>query len=509
MATTPVALIRRASGHNGNLWRDVPLLALGVVTALGAAGIGGGSVRLVFAATALIVGIVYYRSSPQRYVFFALSTWFFCPMLRRLVDMHLGYDPHSVMSLTPLSVSGIAAAGVLRRLPTLLRRSRAPFLLIGAALLYGLFMGLVRNGPEAALYTLGAWLVPVLFGLDIALRSRQYREIRKAFVRFGPLAVLVTGVYGVIQWVHPWAWDRLWMIDAPSGVAFGAPEQYAIRVFSTLNGPAPFGLAMGAALLLLLVRPRPTHAVAGVAGGLAFLLSLCRTAWIAWVVALIAFALSLRGRARLRILVAGVGLTLAVIGVVVIAPLAPAGRFTDLIAQRAASIGDPMGDVSLTARESSVAGYVDAILDRPEGYGLGSTGLGTGLAGADQGSAVRDFDNGLLEAFYSLGLIGGLCWILGLAWLVLLHAWRRFPSDDRFANVARAIVWFCLAAYGSTNSAAGVGGIFLWSGIGLCAAARDWMARATSRPPSFHATGPAQRPALATRSATELRADPP
>lgn len=192
------------------------MFALAAVTALGAAGVGGGIVRLVFAATAVVTGVVYYRSSPQRYIGFTLWMWFLCPMLRRVVDMRLGYDPLSAMSVTPLAVSAIAAIGVLRRLPTLLRRSRAPFLLIGAALLYGLCVGLARNGVQAALYTLGLWVVPVLFGLDIALQWRRYGAIREAFVRFAPWGVLVAGVYGVIQWVHPWAWDVQWMVDAPA-----------------------------------------------------------------------------------------------------------------------------------------------------------------------------------------------------------------------------------------------------------------------------------------------------
>jgi O-antigen ligase len=256
--------------------------------------------------------------------------------------------------------------------------------------------------------------------------------------------------------------------------SFGSPEPYAIRVFSTLNGPAAFGVVIGAALLLLVVRFRPAYLVAATAGGLAFLLSLCRTAWIAWIIALIVYAVSLGGRARLRILVIGVGLVLVVVGVIVAAPLAPTGRFTDIVTQRMETLANPTGDVSLDVRENSLKSYVDAILDHPEGYGLGSTGVGTGLSSGDQGGGVRDFDNGALEALYSFGIFGGICWLLGLGTLVLRYAVRPFPPDDRFANAARAVVLFCVVAYGATNTAAGVGGIFLWSGLGLCAAARDW-----------------------------------
>lgn len=471
------------------LLRDAPLFALAGVTALGAAGIGGGLARIAFATTAVVTGVIYYRSSPERYVLFTLWMWILCPMVRRMVDMRAGYDPQNAISITPLAVSAIAAAGVFQRLPRLLRRSYAPFLLIGAALLYGAIAGILRNGVAGTLYTLGLWLVPVVFGLYIALEWHRYDAVRRAFVRFAPVAVLVMGVYGVIQWVRPWAWDVQWLIDTRTTTSsFGSPEPYGVRVFSTLNGPAAFGIVIGAALLLLFARPRPAHAVAGAAGGAAFLLSLCRTAWVAWVIAAIAYAATLGGRTRLRILVVGVGLTLAIGGVIIAVPLVPANRFTDIITRRVQTITNPTEDASLTARQSSLGDYVSAILDRPQGYGLGSTGLGTGLAGTSEGGAVRDFDNGVLEAFYSLGLVGGLCWMLGLGLLVFRHVARRFPPSDRFANVARAMVLFCLVAYGSTNSAAGVGGIFFWSGIGLCMAAREWAAHRNAGPANAHAT---------------------
>src|SRR5579871_3263655 len=234
----------RVSGARGDargFLRHGPMLVLLAVTAAGAVGIGGGAVRVAFAAVAVVTGIVYYLTSPTLYFSFALSLWFLAPMVRRVIDLHVGYDGQSPISVVPLAVSAITAVGVVQRLPGLLRQSRAPFLLIGMALCYGFVLGMLHNGVQAAVYTLGTWLIPVLFGLDIALHWRRYEELRDLVLGCVPWAVLVTGVYGVFQWVHPPSWDKQWMVDAlPGSSSFGLPEPYQVRVFSTLNGPAAF-----------------------------------------------------------------------------------------------------------------------------------------------------------------------------------------------------------------------------------------------------------------------------
>lgn len=468
------------------------LLLFLAVTAAAISGAGGGAIRIVFTATAFAVAVVYYVSSTEWYYGFTLWMWFLVPMLRRMVDWRHGYDPHSPMTLVPVLVSIISVAGVLFRLPGLLRRSLAPFLLIFAALIYGLLMGMLRNGVQATLYTFATWVTPVLFGLNIALRWREYPAIRSAILAFIPWAVLVTGVYGMVQWVHPLSWDVKWQLDAmTASSSFGSPVPYQIRVFSTLNGPAPFGLAIGAALLLLFVRPGKVHLFAGAAGVVAFLLSLCRTAWLAWIVALAIYATSLSGRLRLRILLVGSALVLVVGGVVLAAPLDSNGRVAQLISRRVNTLFNLSDDISMNARSTSVSQYVDAILDHPAGYGLGSTGTGTALSGATRGEGIRDFDNGVLETFYSLGLLGGICWMLGLLLLVARHVARRFPSDFPFANANRSVVFFGLIAFGSLNSAIGPGGLMFWMALGLCAAAGNWTAIATTERLAVQMVAPA------------------
>jgi len=454
--------------------RSAPLALLAAIVAAGFAGVGGNAVRYAFTAAAFLAGLVYYFAAPRAYLGYSLGMWFFNPMLRRMVDMHLGYTDVNVMSLAPLLVSGIAIVAVLRYLPALIRRSRAPFFLMGAALLYGLGLGLFTIGVQAAMYTFATWVIPLLFGMSIVLRWREYPELRDDVLLVMPWMVLATGLYGVFQWIHPFSWDVAWMLASRMS-SIGLPLPYQVRVFSTLNAPGPFGACIGAGLLALLARRSRLALLAGPVGAVAFLLSLNRTAWIACVLAAIAYACSLRGRARVRLAIAGGTLVLAVAGLLIIVPLAPEGKATDTITMRFNTLTDLSNDRSLNAREANFPFFVDAIIRKPLGHGLGSTGTGTALGSQAREEGVHDFDNGILETFYSLGWFAGTCWWLGVLLLFARNILPASPPGDQFASAARAVALFCIAAAPSTNPFVTVSGTLLWLFLGLSSASRDYV----------------------------------
>jgi hypothetical protein len=126
------------------------------------------------------------------------------------------------------------------------------------------------------------------------------------------------GIYGVIQYLYAPVWDRFWMDNVSERIAsFGTPEPMGIRVFSTMNGPQPFALVMVAGLLITFYgRSSLLQKSAWIAGYAGLLLSMARSAWLEWAIALLALAVLGRSQKILSALL-GTTLLLVVVGTVI------------------------------------------------------------------------------------------------------------------------------------------------------------------------------------------------
>lgn len=446
-------------------------LALSVLVLPGAAG----AVKVLYPVVALLSGsILYLFGSGAPYLGYLWWAWLLTPGMRRLVDYEAGWDPQNPMMLAPFLVTAVAASTLLRHLPKLALPRYLPFALVFAGLLYGYAVGVAKAGAASATFALLEWSVPAAFALYLAVAWRRYGEYREAVRWVFARGVLVLGAYGVVQYLSPLPWDRYWMESAPIA-SIGLPEPFEVRVFSTLNSPGPFAIFVMAALLLLLGGHGPSRWPASVAGFVALLLSLVRSAWGGWLVGL-AYVAWRTARLRLRLL-------LALAGTVAIAmPLLLFGPVAETVGERFSTLSDPSDDTSFEARAEFYAEFAPRAFLAPVGAGMGGTGLATKLGGGANGGELGElgnFDSGVMNVPYTLGWPGTALYAGGLA-LLLGRAFsgRGGPAGggrnpDLFETASRGVVLAVLAQLVFDDFLVGFPGMVFWSFLGLALAAHS------------------------------------
>ena len=427
-------------------------LALLVVGALWFSG-QGSLLRVALPATAMLVGVVLYASRPILYVQYALWVWFLTPLARRIVDWRFGYTDPNVVLLAPFLVAGIAGLTLLR--PGQRTNARIPggFVLCGAAIVYGFIVGLVIHPSAETVFGLVNWLCPLLFGLHLYLNWHRYEEHRAAIGRGFLWGVLILGVYGIYQFFLPPEWDRYWLENASLtslNPSFGHPESLLIRVWSCMNAPGPFANTMMVGLLLLLVVRSPLKLPAAAVGYVTFLLSIVRTAWLSWIIAL---ALILRS-ARPRV-VARVFLSIILL-LVCLLPFVNDPRLASVIGDRVKTFADLGHDESFGARMEMYRVLVNDALENPFGHGLKNLEISHGIT----------VDSGILVVVFSLGWVGSTFFAAGTLSLFLQKKHPREASDE-FGRVGKAVMIAILAQLLSGNIFVNVTGAMFWIFAGM------------------------------------------
>ena len=380
----------------------------------------GDFLRYAFPAAATAAGVFLFRRHAAAYIEFTWWMWFLTPLIARLVDYQSGWDPSRLMIVAPFLVTCVSGATLWRRFGLLRRTEYLPFVLVPAALLYGLGIGLIQNAPVAVAGSLLEWATPVIFGFHLAANPKQYAEFRRATGRAFSWGVPVMGAYGVMQYLIAPAWDRFWLIQTEV-TSFGSPQPLGIRVWSTMNSPGTFGMYMAAGLILLFGAKGAWRFAAMTFGYLSLLVSLVRTAWGAWLVSLLLLVAPLQTRNKLRI---AIGVVLLLL---VVYPLATSDPFAELLATRFATFNSIQDDGSLNERLAS--------------YERGIAAVGGNVVGEGLGRTVSEdiIDSAFLDMFLTLGWAGAL---LYLAALLAFH-FRMFAiagiKTDSFLSAARAI----------------------------------------------------------------------
>jgi hypothetical protein len=419
----------------------------------------------------LAVGLAYllYRRFPVTYVSFVWWLFFLVCFARRVIDYRSGYSDQNVILATPLLAAMVCVPTLIERrfiwkLPIAL-----PFVLGFASALYGLGVGFLCIPPKTLLISTLGWFAPLIFGffmlaefLDGERREAHIHSLLRTFC----WGTLVMGAYGIYQYVTAPGWDALWMNDSGMG-SIGSPEPFAIRVFSTMNGPGAFAYALMAGLLLVVCRRGTLSAIAGALGVGALLLSSVRAAWAALAVGLVLFLIREK-KYRAHVLLA-ISLTGACVA---IAFAFPPARQT--IQDRFQTFTDLHDDTSYQER---TAGYSE-MLPYAEDSPLGS-GLGTMDAKFQNDTSLGTRDSGIWEILLSLGWIGGTVYFLALG-LLVFRAWP-WGEDCTPAETAAACISIGLLsqlALGSVNM--GVTGLTIWS-FGAMAMARFGAVESRSR----------------------------
>lgn len=362
----------------------------------------GGPARALFVLACAAAGWHAWRAGPAAHVQAMLLLFVFTPFVRRLVDLRLGYDTSSLMLLGPLA----ALVAPLYRLFGVMvspgrMRGMGPLLMVGGCIAYAMILTLFNGEWMSAARDTLKWSAPLLYAMALA-DAGDGDEIIAAITNAFAIALPLAGVYGIIQYVDPPAWDRLWMQYAPI-TSIGQPAPYSLRTFSTMNAPAGFATFTAAGLLLVWFRRSDwLSQIATAPAALALFLSAYRTAWMSLLAAMLFCALFRSMRKRSLTMIFGV-----CAATIIVLTLTP---FGESIGARLASFSEGSKDGSARERIEEYA----ALWNRPDSslFGSGFTTVDVGVAGA------QPVDGMIIACWQSMGIVFGLICLFGLVWAV-------------------------------------------------------------------------------------------
>ncbi|MBA3921665.1 MAG: O-antigen ligase domain-containing protein [Nostocaceae cyanobacterium] len=424
----------------------------------------GALLRLVFPPLSLAVGIFLYVRYPVLYVGYSWWLWFLIALFRRMIDYRSGWDKQGVILIAPYLVSLITLATLFRYLPKSFRMGGLPFIISFAGVFYGFLIGLVSYSPILVFRNMLDWITPVLFGFHLFVNWRHYPQYRQNAQTVFLWGVLLTGTYGLVQFLIAPEWDRFWLLKSEL-TSMGHPEPFGIRVWSTMHSPAPFTTVMMAGLILLFSSNHPLRLPASVAGYLAFLLSLVRAAWGGWVIAVLSLLSTLKPKLQMRLMLTILVLVLCVVPLTTIEP------FSKIISERFQSFSNLKQDQSYNDREANYDRKLSLALSNGLGNGIGGTWVLNEKNGKLEPIVI---DSGILDTFFALGWFGTIPYFGGMM-MILYKLYQGSESrNDSFANAARSIGLSVFLQLIFSSLMLGLSGIVLWGFMGIGMAANKY-----------------------------------
>lgn len=465
-----------------SVWRQlargrmpVPLfcvLALTAVTLLPPMAGAARLVPLLFPTVAVATACVLYARHPAHYVGFTWWIWFLAPAVRRIADYHTGWTPVSPIMVAPYLVTAVAALTLVRRGSVVATSHLVIFALPVTGILYAYVIGAGTVGAAPATFGLLTWIVPIIFGLHLAITWKSYplwREVTESTFIFG---AALLGIYGIIQYVVVPPWDAFWMQNADMS-SIGWPLPYQVRVFGTLNAPGVYAMVLMAGLLLVLSRSRLSLHLATLPGWLGLLLSQVRSAWLGYALGLVLILCRLRLAQTLRLL----GVAALVVGLLV--PFVRVDAIAQTALPRLMSLTDVGSDHSFRVRLQLYRDFFHSTAgDNIAGSGIGSTNLATKLSNNGKLGDTGVIDSGIIEVLYVFGWVGSLLYLGGVALALLAVRSAAATRADPFVAAAAAIAVGCFVQIVFFNPFGGTVGMLFWSFVGLALAGQRYRAKA-------------------------------
>ncbi len=437
---------------------------LGLVVLAALAMVGAGSIlRPLIVLDSFAVGVFLYRRYPILYMGFAWWLWFLSPFVARVIDYRSSsFDPLRMVLLSQFLVTLVTLHTLLKRLPKVSAQDGLPFVLAFVGVVYGLLVGLINTSPITAFRALLDWLTPIPFGFYLFINWPDYPEYRQNIQRVFLWGVLVTGAYGVVQYLLAPEWDRFWLISTKIS-SFGDPEPFKIRVWSTMASPGPFAVMMMAGLLLLFTSKEALRLPAAGAGYLAFLLTMVRTLWGAWFLGILIFMGSLKAHLQMRLIV-----TILIMAVCVV-PLITIEPFATTITPRLQTLSNLDKDNSANVRKGIYERGLNSALTNALGNGIGNT-----YVAKDGKLEPVIIDSGILDLLFTLGWFGAVFYLGGV--LLLLYNLFQYSEYrfDPFMAAARAISISCFMMLPGGNAMVSFTGIVLWGFLGIAIAGHKY-----------------------------------
>jgi hypothetical protein len=277
------------------------------------------------------------------------------------------------------------------------------------------------------------------------------------------------GGYGLVQFFLMPQWDAMWMIGSQMN-SQGDPVPYGVRVFSTMNSSGPFAFAMMGAMVYVMAANHRVRWIAGALGFLSFALSLVRSTWGGWVIALVIQILKSSNRVRIRIIASAVLLA----GLCV--PLLAVGPVADRMQARLQTLVNLNDDASYAARNEFYASFAKTAFTDVSGEGLGATGTSTKLSndGGELGK-YGNFDSGVMNIPFVLGWPGTLLYLSGILWVLARAIRASFRlRDDKFVSACISLSIAIVGMLVFTNSLVGTGGLLLFMSMFSILSAAHW-----------------------------------
>ena len=432
------------------------LIALMVLTAiLGQVAVS--AARLVFVLGCFGVAALAYRTGGlPLHLEITIQLYVFAPLLRRLVDVNVGYDAIGTMLVGPV-LALMAAFPELRRLLSDRRRDTivfVPYLMITACVTYGWIISAFQNNLLSSTISAAKYMVPMLYCVCLLLRpdesARILRSAVRAFVIVGP----IIGFYGIAQELSPQAWDRYWIV-ASNFQAAGQPESMQVRVFSTMNSPASFAAYAVCGLLLFsftrsFIPGLLVPFIALLPLSISLLLSGMRTTWISAAVSLLFCLLFRATRQRASLLI--IFLTVGVI-------------FTLLLTSFGTSVADRIS--SMGSGVSQDGSGSERLHDYIYVFTEGRRYLfGMGLS-ADSDPRMAALDGQWLLSVVQMGLVFGTLHTLLIMWAGVQGLLTLRHNPEVLRIVAGALILGDMSVFLLLGFSVGEIGFLFWMLVGV------------------------------------------
>ena len=419
---------------------------LGATAALG--GSLGDLAKPVFVLGCAAVGWYAWRQGPAAHLQAVLVLFAFAPFVRRIVDLSIGFDPAGLMLVGPLLAILVPAP----RLLHMLNSDRpaggaiAPVVIVGVCVVYATALSILQADWMNAVSGALKWVAPLVYAaalIDVADRDEIVQAATSAFLVILP----IIGIYGIVQYIEPPAWDIYWM-QLASILSAGQPVPFGVRTFSTMNGPASFATFTSIGLIFVCFsRVRAPLLLLLSPAAFALLLSLYRTAWISLAVGIVFCMLFGKTRRQAGVILVGI-----VLVVVLAATLTP---FGDVIAERVATLGEGSQDGSAQER-------LDQFVTLWTQWD--SSLFGNGFTNTDVGSAgAMAIDGMLVTCWVTMGIVVGLVCLVALIWAALITLWTAWADRGRGAIIIGALGCGALIQLPLANITSGENGFLFWT----------------------------------------------
>lgn len=408
----------------------------------------------LFPFLSIVVGGLLYFARPALYMGFMFWIWFVTPFMRRIVDYQLNqFTAVNMIMLTPFLVSALTVFTFLRFGLLLRKRMYLPFLLTFTGVMYGYGIGIMKTGFFGATFNLIEWIVPLLVGFHLLIFWKEYPEHKRVIKSTFTMGIIVTGFYGILQFIAPAPWDVFWM-ESSGMTSIGHPEPFRVRVFSMLNAPGPFAMILMAGLMLLFDGKGMMSKVALVPGYASFLLATVRGAWGGWLLALLFVITKMTGQMRTRLIGLLVFGAIMMVPLQIMSPSDSLGRVED----RMGTFSNLEEDGSFNARMHMYQDRSINFLKNPVGEGLGFIGGGS----RNEEGSTRNLDSGILALFVSLGWLGTALYLGGIGVMVYDIMHKRKWGQDQFVIIVTGVALSFLALMVMANQVLAIKGIILW-----------------------------------------------